>query len=384
MDGPVCRMRNPIGAPMQERISQMDWTTNEIDLEVYRDEIEPWLPERILDFHVHVNLPEHVGPIAPERIAANWAMEVGTEQSWEDLRATYASLFPGREVGCVAFGTVYRETLTDANNAYVLAGAADPVNRAVPLMCTRPEWPAEKLAAALIPTGPIGPISPISPISPTAPRPPSFAGIKPYPDVAPEGDESIYAFLPHGHLRVLDDAGGIVMLHLPRAGRIGDPDNIREVREIRQRYPRIKIVIAHIGRAYCLPTAQRGLPGLADDPGIFFDTSANLNGDVFRYALDTVGPDRLLFGSDLPITLLRGVREHVGEKYINYTSASYSWNTTRKSPEEEARYTFFLYEELRALISAVERSGLGKDAMTRIMHDNGAALAQIPSVPPVS
>ncbi len=346
----------------------MDWTLNDVDRAVYRDEIEPWLPDRILDFHVHVNLPEHTGPIAPERIAANWAMEVGTAQSWEELRATYASLFPTREVACVAFGTVYRETLTDANNAYVLAGAADPANRAVPLMCTRPEWPADKVAESLRPIGPITHLGPIGP------SPSGFAGIKPYPDVAPEGDESIYAFVPHAHLRALNEAEGILMLHLPRAGRIGDPANVQEVREIRLRYPRIKIVIAHVGRAYCLPTAERGLPGLADDDGVFFDISANLNADVFRYALDTIGPDRLLFGSDLPITLMRGMREHVGEKYINYTSAPYSWNTNRKSPDEEAGYTFFLYEEIRALIAAIERSGLGKAAMARIMHDNGAGL----------
>jgi hypothetical protein len=201
-----------------------------------------------------------------------------------------------------------------------------------------------------------------------------YGGLKPYPDVAPPGREGIFGFLPPGHLAALDHAEGVLMLHLPRAGRLGDPDNLREVLEIRDRYPCIKVVIAHIGRAYCLPTAMRGLPALAQDQGIFFDTSANLNADVFAYALDTVGPDRVLFGSDLPITRMRGVREHIGEEYINYTSANYSWNTRRKDPAKEALYTFFLYEELRALIAAVERCGVGGDGMARIMFANGAAL----------
>lgn len=331
--------------------TRMDWTLTDVDRAVYRQEIAPWLPPRVLDFHVHVNLPAHTDPISPERIASNWAMEVGTAQSWDDLRATYAALFEGREVGCVAFGTVYRETRTDENNAYVLAGATETPGRAFPLMVTRPEWPAEKVASGLAA---------------------GFVGIKPYPDLVPGNVEvSVFDFLPHAHLNALDEAGGILMLHLPRAGRLGDPENVREVRELRQRYPRVKPVIAHVGRAYCLPTAERGLPGLADDPGIVFDISANLNSDVFRFALDVVGPDRLLFGSDLPITLMRGMREHVGEKYVNYTSTPYSWNTNRKSPDEEARYTFFLYEELRAIIRAVQQVGLGKEAMTKIMHDNG-------------
>jgi len=324
-----------------------------LDIAIFEEEIASWLPSEILDFHVHVGLPGHCGPIAPERIAANWALEVGTAQSWQELRGTYAALFPGWQVGCLAFGGVNREVDTDANNAYVLAGASEPANRASALLCTRPEWPVEKVAAGLRA---------------------GYRGLKPYPDMAPTGHESVFDFVPPGHLAALDDAAGVLMLHLPRAGRLGDPDNTREVLEIRSRYPRVKLVIAHIGRAYCLPTAMRGLPALADDNGIFFDTAANLNADVFAYALDAVGPGRLLFGSDLPITTMRGVREHVGEQYINFTSANYSWNTRRKSPDAEARYTFFLYEELRALIGAAGRCGLGRDDVARIMYGNGAGL----------
>lgn len=327
----------------------------DVDRRVWNDELAPWLPERILDFHVHVSLPEHSGDISPERMAANWAMEVGVAQPWEELRETYDALFPDRAVGCLAFGAVHREALIEQNNAYVLSGARTDASRASALLCSRPEWPADVIEAQLA----LG-----------------YAGLKPYPDLVPGGDGevSVFDFLPNGHLQVLDAAGGILMLHLPRAGRIGDADNVREVREIRQRFPGIRLVIAHIGRAYCLPTAQRGLPALASDPGIFFDTSANLNADVFRYALETVGPDRLLFGSDLPITRMRGVREHVGERYINFTSYPYSWNTNRKGPDEEARYTFFLYEELGALVRAIREAGFGKREVNAIMHANGQAL----------
>ena len=203
-----------------------------------------------------------------------------------------------------------------------------------------------------------------------------FLGIKPYPDLAPHGtnEVSIYDFLPRAHLAVLDKFGGILMLHLPRHGRLGDAHNIREVLEIHESYPSVKLILAHIGRAYCLPAAERGLPHLVDARRIYFDTAANLNADVFQYALEVVGPDRLLFGSDLPVTMMRGVREHIGEEYINYTDGPYSWNTNRKSPEEEANYTYYVYEELRALIRAVERAGLGFDALEKILYSNSAGL----------
>lgn len=301
-----------------------------------------------------MGLAEHCGPITAERLKTNWALEVGVEQSWADLRQAYSTLFADREVRPLAFGGVFQETDIGRNNDYVLKGAQDARNLACALMVTKPEWDAEMIRQGLSA---------------------GYVGIKPYPDLAlPSSTESIYEFLPKAHLDALDEASGILTLHLPRAGRLADLDNIRELLEITNQYPRIKMIVAHIGRSFCLPTAQAGLPQFVNSPGIFFDTSANLNSDVFRFALDTIGPDRILFGGDLPITTMRGVREHIGDNYINYTDAPYSWNVNRKSPEEEANYTYFLYEELRALIRAVEHGGFGRRAMEKIMYSNGAGI----------
>ena len=326
-----------------------------LDARVYEDEICPWLPPEIVDIHTHVALPEHVGPISQERIAANWALEVGVEQSWEQLRKNYQALFPKQRVWVLAFGGVFQEVDIEANNSYVLSGINDPRNEASGLLVTRPEWDAGVIAEGMSA---------------------GFVGIKPYPDLAPQGpgEVSIFDFVPRSHLEALNELEGILMLHLPRAGRLGDEDNIRELLELSESYPSIKLIVAHIGRAFCLPTAQKGLPSFVEKESVWFDTSANLNADVFHCAIETVGVDRLLFGSDLPITLMRGVREHVGEEYINYTDAPYSWNTNRKSPEDEARYTYFLYEELRALIAAAERSGVGKAGLEKILYSNSAKL----------
>jgi uncharacterized protein len=327
----------------------------QLDQQVYNDQIAPWLPETVIDCHVHVGLAEHCGPFSPERRKANWALEVGIEQSWDDLRDTYGALFPDRAVSPLAFGGVFQETHVERNNDYILSGVADAKNSSWGLMVTRPEWDAQVVRDGLSA---------------------GFVGIKPYPDLALPSlaEPSIYDFLPKSHLAILDEAAGVLMLHLPRAGRLADPDNIRELLEISNDYPRIKMIVAHIGRSFCLPTAKIGLPHFVESTRIRFDTSANLNSDVFRFALDTLGPDRILFGSDLPITLMRGVREHVGDKYINYTDAPYSWNRDRKLPEEEANYTYFLYEELRALVTVVEKGGFGKEAMKKIMYSNAARI----------
>lgn len=318
--------------------------------DVYRNILSAWLPQVILDCHVHIGLPEHTGQIAPERMKEMWAAEVANSFSWEQMREAFDLLFPGRKVEALTFGWVYRETDIAGNNDYVLSGVGGGIRG---LAVTKPDWTAAQVEA-LLDRG--------------------FIGIKPYPDLAGGGEVSIFDYLPHSHLEALNNRSGVLMLHLPRKGRLADEDNVRELLEINDRYPSIRLIVAHIGRAYCLPTAERGLPRFVDRPSIYFDTAANLNADVFALALETVGPERILYGSDLPITLMRGMREHVGDRYINYTDGPYSWNTDRKSPEEEARYTYYLYEELLAIRNAVERTGLGTEAVQKIMYGNCAEL----------
>lgn len=40
------------------------------------------------------------------------------------------------------------------------------------------------------------------------------------------------------------------MLHIPRPMRLRDPMNIVQMMEIEEKYPKAKVIIAHIGGAY--------------------------------------------------------------------------------------------------------------------------------------
>lgn len=320
-----------------------------IDTQVYEQELSPWLPEKIIDCHVHIGTPEFCGPISEERLKGNWAMEVGAEQSWEQYNEAVGALFPKQQVSALIMGVPFMEMDLERNNDYVISGITDPGTNA--LLVTRPEWDADEIDKAFER---------------------GFVGIKPYPDLVPhaDGEPGIFDMLPKSHLEALNRRAGMLMLHIPRAGRLADPDNIREILEINDEFPRIKIIVAHIGRSFCLPTAQKGLPSFANRSNIYFDIAANLNADVFSYAFDVVGPGRILYGSDLPITLMRGIREHEGERYINFTDGDYTWNTNRKAPDVEAKYTYFLYEELRALIKAAKN----KEIVEQVMFSNMAGL----------
>ncbi len=330
----------------------------EVDLPIFRNEFDAFLPATIYDCHVHVALPEHRGPVTREWITSDWPNEVDYRLSVEQLAEVQAKLFPGRQVRSLVFTMPSPKFFIEEGNRYVAAairtGAVDG------LLVTRPEWSQEELLRLL--------------------RAGSFVGFKPYPGLVGSraDDIPIDAFFPPHHQEVADRLRLIVVLHIGRPERLRDANNLREIRQLATTRPGIQLIIAHIGRAYTMTYAEPGLAALRDVPGICHDFAMNLNADVLELALREVGPERLLYGSDLPIALMRGVRAHEGDRYINFSDGDYSWNTPerRKTAEEEARYTLYLYEELRAFRTAAQRVGLSSEQVSRVMGANAKEMVE--------
>jgi uncharacterized protein len=329
-----------------------------VDLPLFREELDGFLPPLVYDSHVHVALPEHRGPVTREWITSDWPNEVDYRLSIEQLAEVQALLFPGRRVRSLVFAMPSPKFFIEQGNRYVAegirSGAVDG------LLVTRPEWSREEVLR-LVKAG-------------------GYLGFKPYPGlVGTRADDiPIPAFLPPHHQEVADELGLIVLLHIGRPERLRDPANLREIRELATARPNLRLVIAHIGRAYTMTFAEPGLAALRGLPGVYHDFAMNLNADVLELALQEIGPERLLYGSDLPIALMRGVREHEGDRYINFSDGDYAWNTPdrRKPPEVEGGYTLYLYEQLRAFRAAATRIGLTPEQVARVMGGNASAMVQ--------
>ena len=120
---------------------------------------------------------------------------------------------------------------------------------------------------------------------------------------------------------------------------------------------------------------MEALPELAEDPGLFFDTSAVVNPVSHRIALEHLGVQRLCYGSDNPIFYMRGRRQYRDRTYINRTSYPFHFNRDREPPEIEAAYTLFMYEDLRAIKLACEELGISATSdINALFHDNAARL----------
>lgn len=151
------------------------------------------------------------------------------------------------------------------------------------------------------------------------------------------------------------------MLHLPRKGRLPDPDNIRELREIRQKFPDIHIILAHFGRSFTTDIFSRGIAALGDDlKGFYFDTAAVVNPRVHQMAMERLDSRQILFGTDFPIMTWHGMREWHTDSPTNYCREDFGWNRHEKGAETEAGFTFIAYVQLKNMLDAIGNDSLRK------------------------
>jgi len=333
----------------------------DVDAAFWAEHLEDWVPKRLIDGHVHVNDPAfQIETISEEMIANSWVTEVNAKPDVATAKHCADITFPNRDVTYVAFGHPDLGWEIEGSNEDLRVKGLE--QGWYTLAMTRPTWVAEQLAWWL--------------------DKPGIIGVKPYYTLigyrtdwhTGHLEASIFDFLPHHQLEVLNKRRAWVTMHVPKADRLGHPDNQREVREIREKYPDIKLVIAHFGRSYTEPHAREGFIPLADDPGLWFDCSAVLNPDVYRLALEHLGPERILFGTDNPMFYMRGRRLWEGRKYINRTSYPFRFNTEREAPEIEAKYTLYMYEALKAFKDACSDVGIGPEGVEAMFYGNARRL----------
>jgi hypothetical protein len=259
------------------------WEYNDVDRAFWAEHLEDWLPQRIVDAHTHVMEPKfQIVPMSETMRRQIWVNEVRAPIDAVSADRCLATVFPKREVNCVAFGMPALDFDVDGGNEWL------------PARVREARLVQSRVDPAAVEPGKTGPSA--GPAECNWREAVLFAHQPEYRDAHQHLEASIFDFLPHHLLEVVNDRRAWVTLHVPRAARLGHPDNIREIREIRRRYPNVVLVIAHLGRCYTEPHALEAIPPLADDPGIYFDSSAVVNPASHRVALQHIGPRRFLYG----------------------------------------------------------------------------------------
>jgi predicted TIM-barrel fold metal-dependent hydrolase len=330
------------------------------DREFYEERLKSFLPSKLIDIHTHVWLDRFKAKVRVDPLrAVTWPERVAVDNSLSDLTETYRLLFPDKRVLPLIFGlsTSFADDL-NGGNEYIRQCTE---RYQVPsLIFADPRW-TESEFEKRVSSG-------------------QFLGAKVYLTLSDprlrEEDIQIYDFLPHHQLRVLDEYGWIVMLHIPRKARLRDPLNLTQVVEIERRYPNVKVIIAHVGRAYCPEDVGNAFEVLAETNRMLFDISANTCCEAFEQLIAAVGPQRILFGSDLPILRMRARRICEGGTYVNlvpmgmYGVVSGDPHMREVGMRDAEHLTFLLYEEIDAFRRAALKAALGKKEIEDIFHGN--------------
>jgi predicted TIM-barrel fold metal-dependent hydrolase len=328
----------------------------EVDYPFYKEHLRDFLPDRIIDIHTHAgNNPGRQSGDPEPTFWAEW-VTFGRGMPVPNLLDAFLKIFPGKELYPVCFSTSSREDV-DERNDYI-AEQLKQYKNIWGFLWTLPDWSKDEISERMERGG--------------------FRGIKPYlsmvQDVSTE-DITIFDYLPHHHLEAAQDHGWIVMLHIPRKERLADPLNIQHLRQISKEYPHLKVIIAHIGRSYCPRYGIEGIPPLKNCENLSFDFSANTNQIVMELLIREVGPKRILYGSDMPITAMRAKRICEGDEYVNYVRrADWEDNRTRRDLKKEDSYTFFLYEQILAFKKAAVACELKRSDIEDIFFNNAYIL----------
>lgn len=330
-----------------------------VDEKVYEERIRDFLPPKIIDVHTHVWLHRfRQSSVDPLGRAVTWPSRVARDNPIEDLVGTYRLMFPDKQVTPLIFSSLRLYDDFEAGNDYIRKCSGEW--HFPSLLFARPDWTAQEFKQRMIDGG--------------------FLGCKTYltlsPSYLPEKEIRIFDFLPHHQLDVLNRHGLIAMLHIPRDGRLKDRVNLAQMLEIERSYPDIQLIIAHVGRAYCPEDIGDAFEVLSDAKKMKFDFSANTNQYVFECLIKAVGPKRIMFGSDLPVTRMRMRRICEDGRYINiiprglYGDVSGDSHMRETDGRDADNLTFFMYEEIDALRRAAEACKLGKADIEDIFYNN--------------
>jgi uncharacterized protein len=276
--------------------------------------------------------------------------QYGIERLAEDGRM----LFPDRPYNAVCFGYPTPAADISRENAYVAQAGA-----------RRGFFPLLLAGNGLMPVAEIE----------KAVREQGFFGYKVFLNWYGDdyADVRVQEMVGAAELRLANELGLIVLLHVPGARRLADPRVQEGVREWASRYPNLRIVLAHCGRAYHPDEMAQGIGGIADLKNVYLDSSMVMEPQVLQLVLNSIDSSRLLFGTDLPVAAMRGRRVYVLDHWVDVVLEGYPPSGYRVA-SDGIRATFMAWEIVLAIKRAAQMANLPDGRLRSIFYDNGIAV----------
>jgi predicted TIM-barrel fold metal-dependent hydrolase len=329
------------------------WSYTDADRDFVARHVKPYLPDKIFDAHAHLFCHTHY---LPDKLPAH-LIGTPTAIGLAIYREHMEWLHPGgRTSGGLFFGLAFqgdRKGNDDYVAAEVKTGQATGFH-AFGQMLIAPEMEPDYVRETV--------------------RRHGFVGLKPYHLMAqvegPTFLAPIEAYLSEAHMRIAHEEGLTITLHMVLDRAMADPRNQATIRRYCEQYPNMRLILAHAARGFNPWHTIEGIGSLRGLSNVWCDTSAVTEAGAFEAIVDTLGHNRLLYGTDFHVSHMRGRCIAIGD--------SFHWLYAEEMGLEEKHTTLrpvlIGLESLRSLFLALHRLKLTDQQVEDIFYNNAAQL----------
>ncbi len=326
------------------------WEIRDYDREFFARELDSFVPEKIFDAHAHLYELAHWGTPG--------AIEKGPPvASLEEFRAQMDWITPGRKTHGLFFGVGLTYDWREASNQFVAGEVPkDPGSRGQ--LIVSPRQDADSIREEI--------------------QKYQFVGLKVYhtfSDKKVTWLSEVRDFLTEEHVRAANELGLSITLHMVKDRAMADPSNQSQIRYYCEKYPNIKLILAHAARGFNPFHTIEGIESLRGLRNVWCDSSAVTEPGGFEAIINVLGHDRLLWGSDYPVSHLRGRCIAIGDTFLWLYEDTLDW-------EHVAQHTkiqplFVGHESLRAMKLAALRLKLTDTQIEDIFYNNARRMLGI-------
>lgn len=325
----------------------MHWSIADEDRELFERDLASFVPPRLFDAHAHLYEKRQFKGEVPSLV------QKGPESvGWNAYRGFMAQMLPQRQISGLFFGWPVIGMDTAAANEFMVSEARQD-SGSHSLMLVQPDMDPEFIRQTV--------------------RRGGMAGLKCYHCYAsehPTFEAAIPSYLPEAQVRIAHEERLVIMLHMVKRRSIADPSNQEVIREWAKRYPNARWILAHAARGFNPHHVVQGIEALRGLRNIWCDTSAVAESGAIEAIARVLGIDRVLYGSDFPVTHLRGRCVAVGDSFLWLSPE----NTDLHASYGEIRPVLVGLESLRALKLACLNLGLSDSQVEGLFFGNAEDL----------
>ncbi len=321
-------------------LEKQPWLLRPEDREFYQRELATFVPDKVYDAHTHLWHRDHrVVPDVPDIVGM------------PEFRTLIDQLHPGRRVSALFIPIAFDEKSQLSNEWIAKNTAMDPTYRGLFFIKPGddPEWVRQEVRRL------------------------KLHGLKCYhlcSATRPTWESDIPGFLPEELVKVAHEEGWVITLHMVKSRGVADPANIHWIRRYCEKYPNMKLILAHSARGFQPAHNLEGLPKLTGLDNLYFDTSANCEPIAHQAIIRIIGHKKLMYGSDIPVSHMRGRSLSAGDSFLWLYRESPVWG------EKHMRVKPVLIglEHLRSVKWACWSERLNDNAVQDIFWNNAAQL----------